>query len=229
MFRSDVLYVTPIDIALLEGPGLTNNYKNNNKNNNDSTGVESIHDRYNEYVVQPGFAQMPVNDRMIYGPRAPVEIWATRRFDALEERARYQPSPGYVMHSESFLNDSIFPMMVRHHQQQQQQKQRIITTNHHDDHHPNNDTIVSNPDICFLRVRADESVMVDDCTMGIGGGGSGGGGGGVIQTRDWNQVNIPALVEDMVGRNCTRYRIGRRNFLGCGGGGGSGGSRQEEE
>jgi hypothetical protein len=174
MFRSDAFFAMPLDIALWQGPGLSS-----------SSSMTTMTDSHNQYAVQAGFAQMPVNDRLFYGPRRAVEIWATQRFDALEERARLQPEPGYTMHSERFLNYTIFPLIERE-----------------------GYTIVSNPDLCCLRVRADDSVMLNDCTMGA------------VQTRGWDRVNKQAMIQDIVGRNCTRFKLGsnaRWVFLGCGG------------
>ena len=183
MFRSDAMFVTPIDLAVWEGPGVTTTTKT---------------DSHNRYGVQAGFAQMPVNDRLFYGPRAAVEVWATRRFEAVEDRARLQPEPGYTMHSERFLNSSIFPLIE-------------------EAGYP----IVSNPDLCCLRVRADESVMLNDCSMGE------------VTTRGWGNdnddddqantiplVNKQAVIQEIVGRTCRRFQMGkgpRWIFLGCGG------------
>ena len=182
MFRSDALFVTPIDIAVWQGPGVTTKT-----------------DSQNRYGVQAGFAHMPVNDRLFYGPRRAVEIWATRRFEAVEDRARLQPEPGYTMHSERFLNSTIFPLIEKA-------------------GYP----IVSNPDLCCLRVRADESVMLNDCSVGE------------VTTRGWGndddgdddndqtttRVDKQALIQEIVGRNCSRFHMGsgpRWVFLGCGG------------
>jgi len=87
MLRSDVLYVTTIDIYRLNETSLDTN---------------------NEHAVIPGFAMYPVNDRMIYGPYSAVKIWATERFSRLEDHVR-KVEPGIGMHSEQFLHDSILP------------------------------------------------------------------------------------------------------------------------
>ena len=87
MLRSDVLYVTPIDI-----------YRINT----------TLFDTNNKAAVIPGFALYPVNDRMIYGPYKAVKIWATERFKRLETHVR-RVAPGLGMHSEIFLNDAILP------------------------------------------------------------------------------------------------------------------------
>ena len=84
------------------------------------------------------FAQHPVNDRMIYGPFQGVKIWATKRFS---QEKKYV---GLVMHSESFMVSHIFPAIL-------QWRGGAIKN------------IVKNPDICFIRTRADESVMIGDC------------------------------------------------------------------
>jgi len=184
MFRSDAMYVTPIDIALYEGPGM-----GTTANFTSGSTTTALTDSQNRYGIQPGFAQMPANDRMFYGPYKAVEIWATRRFEAVEERARLQPEPGYTMHSERFLNSSIFPMIKKEGNEQGRYR------------------IVSNRDICFLRVRSDESVMINDCSRGD------------IMTRGrWNDdptLNKQSIVEGIVGRNCTKFQLEKSSRWAC--------------
>lgn len=90
MFRSDALYLTPIDIAEMD---------------------TNVVDTSNSHFVTAPFARYPVNDRSIYGPYDAVKIWATQRFSLLEGRAITQVDPGYTMHSERFLNASVIPAM----------------------------------------------------------------------------------------------------------------------
>jgi hypothetical protein len=182
MFRSDAMYVTPIDIALLQGPGL-------HSSSSLSSSISET-DSQNRYGVQAGFAQMPVNDRLFYGPRKAVEIWATSRFEAVEERARLQPEPGFTMHSERFLNASIFPMIE-----------------------DNGYGIVSNDYLCCLRVRADESIMMNDCSWGS-----------KVTKGAWNSKGSSKqkYIEGIVRANCTRFQMGngpRWVFLSCKNGG----------
>jgi hypothetical protein len=120
MFRSDAMYMTPIDISRLD------------------LGVT---DTYNQYAVVPSFSQYPVNDRMIYGPTQAVRIWATQRFQLIEDRVKQAADPGYEMHSEKFMDTKIFPTIENR----------------------SNTSIHLNQDICFARTRADYSVMVGDC------------------------------------------------------------------
>lgn len=87
MFRSDVLYVTPVDIYETE----FGHYDTNN----------------NQAMLAP-FGAMPVNDRMFYGPYEGVEIWATKRFSFLESYVD-TCEPGWAMHSEKFLDGAIMP------------------------------------------------------------------------------------------------------------------------
>jgi hypothetical protein len=89
MLRSDVVYLTPLDIW---GNGKVNNER----------------DVSNEYVVVPSFARYPVNDRAIYGNASGVEIWATGRFSALAQHVEDYRGSGYLMHHEHFLDSSIF-------------------------------------------------------------------------------------------------------------------------
>jgi hypothetical protein len=159
MFRSDALYMTAIDIGAI-----------------DST----LDDTTNHYFVTAPFARYPVNDRSVYGPYEAVKIWATQRFELLENRAKSQTDPGYTMHSERFVNDSVIPAM------QQRGFAHVI-----------------NPDICFVRTRADESAIVSDCSIG-----------GIA--RNWANVSELEVVESIVGKKCTPFQMGHKwKFLGC--------------
>jgi hypothetical protein len=120
MFRSDVMYMNPIDISRLD------------------LGVP---DTYNKYAVIPSFCRYPVNDRMIYGPTQAVQVWATQRFQLIEDRVKQASDPGNEMHSESFLATQVFPTIENHY----------------------NIPIHLNQDICFARTRSDYTVMVGDC------------------------------------------------------------------
>jgi hypothetical protein len=137
MLRSDVLFATPIDIYRLD-----NNHDNDSNSNNNDTNAGALLDRENRYAVVPGFARYPVNDRMIMGPHAAVQIWASERFARLETHVQsiLQHNPGYGMHSEIFLHHTIFPAI----------RQAGIE-------------IYEHPHMCFFRARADESVWITDC------------------------------------------------------------------
>ena len=119
MLRSDVVYVTPINIH--DAPKRSNN--------------ELVP------VTIPNFGKHPVSDRIIYGPREAVKIWATQRFARLESHVDFilKNDPGWGMHSERFVNYTLFPLI-----------QNITKIRQH-------------PSLCFLRARADESVWVSDC------------------------------------------------------------------
>lgn len=121
MLRNDVVYLTPIDIMRIDNGTLDTN---------------------NEYFVIPNFARYPVNDRMIYGPHEAVKIWATKRFDLVEERVENAQDIGMKMHSESFMNASILPAI-----QALGYKKSL------------------NRDICFFRSRTSEMLMTRDCFM----------------------------------------------------------------
>lgn len=114
MFRNDAMYLTPIDIM---------------------NGDEN-------HVVLPSFASYPVNDRMIYGPYSAVKIWATKRFELIEERLKVPSARGYVMHSERFMVHSIFPSI----------KTETGISRHID------------TDICFLRTRVNSIAVLNDCS-----------------------------------------------------------------
>jgi hypothetical protein len=94
----------------------------------------------NRNVVVPNWARFPINDRLVYGPYQAVKIWATERFDRVETHVRTYNEPGYGLHSERFLNHSIFPPM------------RELGY-----------TVVANPELCFFRVRADGTTWINDC------------------------------------------------------------------
>ena len=111
MLRSDVVYMTPIVVERHNPPDVT----------------------------IPAFGRYPVSDRIIYGAHDAVRAWATARFSHLEEHVAwiYANDPGWGLHSERFVNYTIFPQI----------------------HVP----IREHPTMCFLRARADESVWVTDC------------------------------------------------------------------
>jgi hypothetical protein len=120
MFRLDVMFLTPIDISLLDKGEV---------------------DQENKFAVVPGFGQWPVNDRMVYGPYDAVNVWSTKRFELIEERARQNNTGGIVFHPEKFMKASLFPAMT--------------TLGY---------GINTNLDICFSRTRPDNSVIISDCT-----------------------------------------------------------------
>jgi hypothetical protein len=130
MLRNDVMYVTPFDI-----------YRRDCSTLPYSPSTASSWDRHNQYAIVPNWARFPINDRMIYGPHEAVKIWATQRFRLLEEHVVTYPEPGYGMHSERFLEHSIFPAI------------RNLS----------GVSVTANPDICFFRARADGSVWNADC------------------------------------------------------------------
>jgi hypothetical protein len=119
MLRNDVVYVTPFDI-----------YQVSNTTRDDA----------NQLVVVPNWARFPINDRMVYGPHTAVKIWATERFERLETHVRTYSEPGYGLHSERFLNHSIFPPI------------RDLGY-----------TVTANPELCFFRARADGTAWINDC------------------------------------------------------------------
>jgi hypothetical protein len=90
MLRSDVVYMTPIDL-----------FQANRQPLRDGAKV----------AVVPAFGRYPVSDRMIIGPRDAVEIWAAQRFDRLETHVQFvqERCTGWGMHSEKFINWTVFP------------------------------------------------------------------------------------------------------------------------
>lgn len=103
MLRSDVLYMTPINIW---------------ERGNVLAGTH--YDLDNGHAVIPGFAKFPVSDRMIYGPLEAVRIWAADRFDVLKRQAQQcalptSPCHGMLMHSEFFVQRLLESVDVEEH------------------------------------------------------------------------------------------------------------------
>jgi len=154
MLRSDVVYVTPIDI-------------------HDATPEAQDSSSSKVPVTIPNFGNHPVSDRIIYGPREAVQVWATERFSRLDQHVEYvqEHDPGWGMHSERFLNTTIFPRI---------REQGFAIRQH--------------PRICFLRARADESVWVSDC------GGPASVAAPSIMTALGDDMKT--VVEETIGRKC---------------------------
>ena len=130
-----------------------------------------LYDYDNQYVVIPNWAKYPINDRYISGPFSAVEVWAAHRFQLIDEYAAAAaggdrsgaatsssefnvtfppPDVGRVMHSESFLNATVMNII----------RNRLQYY------------IVEDNWVCFLRVRADGAIWIDDChgsMVGFGG------------------------------------------------------------
>ncbi len=70
-----------------------------------------------------------------------MEIWANQRFNLIEDHVKEVQTEGLGIHSEIFLQRTIFPA--------------IRTAGY---------TIDAADDLCFLRVRADRSVWLNDCS-----------------------------------------------------------------
>lgn len=88
MLRSDILYVTPIDIYALPDGSI---------------------DHQNQFAVIPNFGNFPISDRMIFGPSDAVRIWAAGRFLRLDEHVNRVAKTGDGIHPERFLFHTIFP------------------------------------------------------------------------------------------------------------------------
>jgi len=195
MFRSDALFVTPIDIASLGINNSINGDDDRKESTQNNTMMIPRYDINNHYYVTPSFAMNPVNDRIVYGPYEAVKVWATKRFDLIEESAEFQTNPGYTMHSERFLNSTVFPAIKKLGYEQ-----------------------ITNGDICFLRTRADETALLNDCSMES-----------LIATPLNSYWNDPSLssedvkklrlssVESIVGKKCAVYQMSPKwKFVGCG-------------
>eukprot|EP00934_Nitzschia_sp_Nitz4_P002624 Nitzschia sp. Nitz4//scaffold677_size1784//368//1405//NITZ4_009314-RA/size1784-processed-gene-0.0-mRNA-1//-1//CDS//3329556432//2614//frame0 len=119
LFRLDTMFLTPTHLDQLD---------------------QAIVDDSQPNVVVAGFARHPVNDRMIYGSAEGVKVWATQRFRLLEQRANANVDPGYCMHSERFMNKSLFPAI----------EQAGVSIN-------------TDTGSCFLRTRANDQLLLSDC------------------------------------------------------------------
>lgn len=78
---------------------------------------------------------------MIYGPAGAVEIWGAKRFALIEDHVKKVQHEGLGIHSEIFLQRTIFP--------------EIIKAGYDIEYEPN---------ICFLRARADQTIWLRDCS-----------------------------------------------------------------
>ena len=136
-------------------------------------------DKENKIAVSPGFAKYPVNDRLFYGPYDAVKIWASERFMRLEQHVRTY-EPGWGMHSERFLQSAIFSAI---------EEQGTPMT--------------ENPDICVMRVRADESVWMNDCITQNG------------TTRGMKKIARQKLIERLLDRPCSKSKLKRIFQLHC--------------
>jgi hypothetical protein len=237
MMRNDVVYITPIDIYKIPtAQRITTINKNSRMDetirnrafggravkstattassaaglvtSTTSTNIpvtsSTTYDHDNRYVVIPNWAKYPINDRYISGPFDAVKVWAKQRFELIDEYAlgtgkrninsqidnrkknRFDdPEPGRVMHSETFLNATVFTII------QTRLQYKILEDNW----------------ICFLRVRADGAIWIDDChgsMVGFGGSASGTDNsppGFPGEVMDWIQPFLPQ------GTRCRKHRL----------------------
>lgn len=144
VLRSDVLYLTPIDLDRI--PDLSTQASSSSvahlKPYQYAEDVLPFKDTVDNTLVIPAFGRHPISDRLLIGPQESVRQYCTTRFDRLEEHAHYmqQHQPGWGLHSERFvarLLDNVTATMGY--------------------------TLLEHPTLCFLRSRADESVWMSDC------------------------------------------------------------------
>jgi len=140
MIRSDVMYVTSVDIY----DGGCKDNRCPIKNYYDLIVIYPLFQYPNGKVVIPGFSKWKRNDRMIYGPYDAVKIWSTTRFESLDEHVQFIKGVryGFGMHSETFVEYNLLPKISS-------KGYRIVEHSH----------------LCFFRVRVDESVWWDDCAV----------------------------------------------------------------
>ncbi len=175
--RNDVIFLTPIDIY---------NIPVAVKNASAAAEVRSKGDfSNNTAAVIPNFAKWPVNDRLIYGPYSAVKIWASQRFARIEDYSK-DPSaiPGMVMHSETFLNASILQTI----------KETQVHTNQ-------NLQVLEDEWMCFLRVRADGAIWIEDCDATKSNYGGGYPGGMAVYLKLLNEF-LPNK-----GKGCKKRRL----------------------
>lgn len=212
IFRSDVMFMTPIDIYDL---GLVHN-----SNSTTPSTFTRKYDGQNEYFVTPAFCMYPVNDRMIYGPYEAVKIWATKRFEHVEQKSnafqKYllatsssstQPNNNNnenekekiknipkieILHPESLLKTHTFPAM------QKLEYKGIF-----------------NEQICFLRTRPGNRAILGDCWKGLL---STTTTMTMTTTTHWNLANETekqlAEVKSLIGKECRYSRS--KEMLNCG-------------
>jgi hypothetical protein len=180
MMWNDVIYLTPIDIYGVPVVDTSEKAAKQPQTRDDySTNTAS---------VIPNFAKYPVNDRLIYGPHLAVRFWASQRFSKIEEYAKDPlATPGMVMHSETFLNASIL-QTIKETAIETETDEEQHSTNANDSVNDNvndnvnvnrktNHEVLEDKWICFLRVRADGAIWIEDCDAsksGFGGGYPGG-------------------------------------------------------
>jgi hypothetical protein len=88
VIRSDVFYLTPVDVWELPSGGRDSN---------------------NSVVVIPGFGRHPISDRLIYGPSKAVTIWAAQRYERMDAHVQWMlhNKPGFGLHSETFVRRAL--------------------------------------------------------------------------------------------------------------------------
>mmetsp|Transcript_49286 Transcript_49286/g.119500 ORF Transcript_49286/g.119500 Transcript_49286/m.119500 type:complete len:406 (-) Transcript_49286:74-1291(-) len=178
MLRLDVVYVTPIDIwrsrrdynfetIRTDGKGHLRRV-NYTTGNNDPYFIDRDD---NLSALIPGFAMYPVNDRMISGPYHAVKVWASERFEraeshVMETRMTIKGDQGdnnhttvataatttreiivppkipvgKGLHDETLVAKTLLPVIINEH----------------------NISVHVDPDLWFMRVRADGSIWILD-------------------------------------------------------------------
>ena len=128
----------------------------------------------NLFAVIPAFS--PVNDRLVYGPYDAVQIWATKRFDWIDEHVHSQRAGrGSGIHDEKYLKYTILPRL---HQISVPPLSSTVSSLTLEEIHDSSSStwnwlfgtpekvslqVLIDPGICFVRARADESLWITDC------------------------------------------------------------------
>ena len=176
MLRLDVVYVTPIDIWR------SRRDYNIEKIRTDGIGhlrrVNITTSNYDPYFIDsdenlsaliPGFAMFPVNDRMISGPYHAVKVWASERFEraeshVMEARLKIKNVQGdnnqtTVAAAASTTSEIIIPPKISvgkglHDETSVAKTLLPAIINEH------NISVHVDPDLWFMRVRADVSKRI---------------------------------------------------------------------
>lgn len=223
MFRSDVVYITPIDIY--ENPIIINEHEEQD-NASSAASKNIINNHHNQplFVVIPNFGNYPISDRMIYGCYYGVKLWATTRFNLLYNHIQWihNNDIGWGLHSERYINYTILPYI-------RSNGTTTITSPSNNHNHNNNEDIISviqHPTLCFVRSRSDESIWLNDCIVGLPSTNTNKKKNKVISTlnhvisdpRIYKKLggsiqSIQKHIENIIGRTCTSMKSSRKTVI----------------
>ena len=145
MFRSDVVYVTPIDIYKVPNEPAAQQGSKPRWIPTNNTTDHYFYDVQNCHAVIPAFASFPVNDRMIYGPYVAVKIWAAERWERYQHHVftvlpTIKSEAGAGLHDERMVKYSIIPAI----------RNEVDVE------------VMEDRSLFFLRVRANGNIWMED-------------------------------------------------------------------